>query len=102
MAFQRLDRDGDGKINSHELLNFLRDNGVEDATEADTHYLVKYYSSDGKGRRTLDFDDLLQLIMPCDDQILRTTLAQRPIFAISEFDLLSEDTERELTRLFEK
>ena len=67
MAFQRIDRDSDGKVTSHELLNFLRDNGVEDATEADTHYLVKYYSSDGRHKRTIDFDDLLQLIMPCDD-----------------------------------
>jgi Ca2+-binding EF-hand superfamily protein len=67
MAFQRIDRDQDGCITSQELLNFLRDNGVEDATEADTHFLVKYYSSIKKGRRNVDFDDLLQLIMPCDD-----------------------------------
>ena len=64
----------DGKLTSLEILNFLRDNGVEDATEADTHYFVKYYSSD-KRHKMLDYNDLLQLVMPCDNQILRSTLA---------------------------
>ena len=35
----------DGKVTSLEMLRFLRDNGVEEATEADTHYIVKYFDS---------------------------------------------------------
>ena len=45
-AFQRIDRDQDGKINSIDILKFLRDNGVEEATEADTYYVIRYFDSD--------------------------------------------------------
>lgn len=64
-AFQRIDRDQDGKISSMEILKFLRDNGVEEATEADTYYIVKYFDSNDD--ELLDYDDLLQMVMPCDD-----------------------------------
>ena len=56
-AFQRIDRDQDGKISSIEILNFLRDNGVEEATEADTYYIVKYFDSNDD--ELLDYEDLL-------------------------------------------
>lgn len=64
-AFQRIDRDQDGKISSMEVLKFLRENGVEEATEADTFYIVKYFDSNED--ELLDYDDLLQILMPCDD-----------------------------------
>ena len=64
-AFQRIDRDQDGKIGSIEILKFLRDNGVEEATEADTYYMVKYFDSNDD--ELLNYEDLLQLLMPCDD-----------------------------------
>ena len=64
-AFQRIDRDQDGKISSMEILKFLRDNGVEEATEADTYYIVKYFDSNDD--ELLIYEDLLQLLMPCDD-----------------------------------
>ena len=56
-AFQRIDRDQDGRITSLEVLKFLRDNGVEEATEADTYYVVKYFDSDGDEK--LDYEDLM-------------------------------------------
>jgi hypothetical protein len=41
----------------------MRDNGVEDATEVDCHFLVNYYANSGNNpegkHRCLDFDDLL-------------------------------------------
>ena len=64
-AFQRIDRDQDGKISSMEILKFLRDNSVEEATEADTYYIVKYFDSNDD--ELLIYEDLLQLLMPCDD-----------------------------------
>ena len=54
-----------GKISSMEVLKFLRENGVEEATEADTFYIVKYFDSNED--ELLDYDDLLQILMPCDD-----------------------------------
>ena len=64
-AFQRINRDQSGKISSMEILKFLRDNGVEEATEADTYYIVKYFDSNDD--ELLEYDDLLQMVMPCDD-----------------------------------
>ncbi len=43
--FQRIDRDGDKKITSLEILNFLRSNNVDEATEADTAYIVQYFAA---------------------------------------------------------
>lgn len=56
-----------------EILKFLRDNGVEEATEADTYYIVKYFDSNDD--ELLEYDDLLQMVMPCDDQYLRAAMA---------------------------
>jgi hypothetical protein len=47
------------------LFNCLRENGVEEATEADTFYIVRYFDSDHD--EALSYEDLLQLFMPCDD-----------------------------------
>ena len=72
-AFQRLNRGQDGHISSMEILMFLRSNNVEDATEADTAYIVKFFDSDGDG--VLDYEDFLQMVMPCDDPYLRSAIA---------------------------
>lgn len=48
-AFQRINRNKDGKITSLEILNFLRSNNFEDATEADTASIVKYFSGHDSG-----------------------------------------------------
>ena len=55
----------DSKVTSLEMLKFLRDNGVEEATEADTHYIVKYFDSNSDDM--LEYEDLMQMVMPCDD-----------------------------------
>lgn len=63
-----------------ELLKFLRDNGVDEATEADTYYIIRYFDTNSDD--LLDYEDLLQILMPCDDQNLRAVLAQRPIYEV--------------------
>jgi len=55
----RVDRDENGVIGSVEVLRFLRynsqyfttfrENGVEEATEADCFLIVKYFDSDDDG-----------------------------------------------------
>ena len=52
---------------------FNRENGAEEATEADCFMIVKYFDSDGD--LLLDYQDFLQMLMPCDDQYLRTAVA---------------------------
>ena len=44
-VFQRIDHDCDKKISSLDILNFLRSNDVDEATEADTSYIIQYYSA---------------------------------------------------------
>jgi hypothetical protein len=79
-AFQRIDRDADGLINSVDLLRFLRQNGVEEANESDCNAVVKYFDSLEEG--ALNYSDFLQIIMPCDDMDLRAELAQRPNYLV--------------------
>lgn len=82
------------------LFLFLRDNGVEEATEADTHYIVKYFDSNAD--EMIYYEDLMQIVMPCDDQYLRAAIAQRDIYEVTKHDFLDTEIEAELTRLFEK
>lgn len=53
----------------HKFTLIYRDNSVEEATEADCYYIVKYFDSDDDGY--LNFQDFLQMLMPCDDAYLR-------------------------------
>ncbi len=48
-AFQRVDRDANGRIHSHELLNYLRDHHSNCAAEPELHQLVKFFDSDNDG-----------------------------------------------------
>ena len=50
----------------------------------------------------LEYEDLMQMVMPCDDQYLRAAIAQRDIYEVHKHDYLDTDIEIELTRLFEK
>ena len=84
-AFQRLDRDRNSFITSVDILQFLRSNGVEEASESDCLLIVKYFN----GSRTdlprqeracnvppvLRFNDFLQVVMPCDKSHLRAEVA---------------------------
>ena len=82
------------------LTERCRDNGAEDATEADCHYIVKYFDSDDD--EFLNFQDFLQVMMPCDDSYLRAQIAQRPNYEIDRNEFLDEEIEKQLTKLFEK
>jgi hypothetical protein len=46
---------------------------VEEATEADSYYIVRYFDSDHDEAMT--YEDFLQMFMPCDDQYLRAAIA---------------------------
>jgi len=80
-----------------ELLNMIRDNNVHDMTEADCYYLVKFFDSDEDGR--LHYPDFMQMILPCDNTLLRSRATQRPNGQINPGDFLTLDVERDLTNL---
>lgn len=46
----RIDRDANELINSHELLDFFRDNKEFSINESDTSNLIKYFDVDEDGR----------------------------------------------------
>ncbi len=82
------------------MLTSFRDNGVEEANEADCFNIIKYFDSDEDG--CIAFSDFIQILMPCDDSYLRAAIAQRPNYACNKNDYLGDDIEVELTKLFEK
>ncbi len=49
-AFQRVDRDASCFIDSHELLNYLKDHRNFGTSESECHRLVKFFDSDEDGK----------------------------------------------------
>ena len=61
---------------------------------------MQYFDSNGDDK--LEYEDLLQMFMPCDDQYLRAAMGQRCIYEVTKHENLDPEIEAELTRLFEK
>lgn len=99
-AFQRIDRDANIYLSSYEILNFLRDNNVFGVSEAECYRLVKFFDSDEDGR--LSLSDFQQIILPCEDNLLRRITQERPSFRVTRYDYLPRDIELALTELLER
>jgi len=48
-AFQRVDRDANGRISSFELLNYLIDHHNRSISESELYQLVRFFDSDEDG-----------------------------------------------------
>jgi hypothetical protein len=79
---------------------FYRDNGVNYITLGDIDLLVQYFDADRDG--ALSYNEFIQIVLPCEDQYLRTTATQRPTYNVSRYDRLFSSLEREVVSLFEK
>ena len=99
-GFQRLDRDYSTQISSHEIVNFLRDNSVYHVLESEAYNLVQFFDSNGNGR--LSFQEFLQMVLPCEDNLLRNMTLDRPSARIGRYDHLPRDIELALTSVIEK
>jgi len=99
-AFQRLDRDYSSQISSGEFINFLRDNSVYHVLESETYNLVQFFDSNGNGR--LSFQEFLQMVLPCEDNLLRNMTLDRPSARVGRYDHLPRDIELALTSVLEK
>lgn len=99
-AFQRLDRDYSTQISSHEIVNFLRDNSVYHVLESEAYNLVQFFDSNGNGR--LSFQEFLQMVLPCEDNLLRNMTLDRPSARVGRYDHLPRDIELALTSVIEK
>ena len=99
-AFQRIDRRRTGYIDSMDILNFLRDNGFTEETEADTYYLMKFFDVDDDQK--LNYTEFLTMVLPCDSAKLRSEITQRKNYYVGLNDYLAKAIEYELCKLFVK
>jgi len=99
-AFQRIDRDYCGQIDSRELCNFLRDNSVYHVSESEAHTLIQFFDSNGNGR--LSFTEFSQMVLPCEDNFLRNITMDRYAVRVGRYDHLPRDIELALTSVIEK
>ena len=56
-AFERINRNATGSIDSVELVNFLRENGVAHVSEGEAYNLICFFDSDGNKR--LSFQEFI-------------------------------------------
>lgn len=99
-AFERVDRDCSGAVSSVELINFLRDNSVYHVAESEAFNLVSFFDSDGNKRLT--FQEFLQILLPCEDNLLRNITLDRPSRRVGRFEFLPRDIEIGITTVLEK
>lgn len=99
-AFERIDRDATGAITSIELVNFLRDNGIAHITEGEAYNLISFFDSNGDKR--LSFQEFIQIMLPCEDNILRNITIDRPSVRVGRFDRLPIDIEHSMAAVIEK
>ena len=98
-AFQRMDRDCSGSVSSREVIAFLRDQSVYHVTESEAFQLVSFFDNNGNGR--LDFQEFLQMFLPCEDNILRNMTLDRYSARIGKYDSLPRDIESAVTAVIE-
>jgi Ca2+-binding EF-hand superfamily protein len=99
-AFERVDRNCSGTISSIELINFLRDNSVYHVAESEMFNLVCFFDSDGN--RRLSFQEFLQMLLPCEDNLLRNMTLDRPSRRVARFEYLPRDIELAMVNVIEK
>ena len=95
-----MDRDANGSVSSIEICNFLRDNGVAHISESECYNLVCFFDSDGNKR--LSFQEFIQMLLPCEDNVLRNITIDRPSVRVGRFDRLPVDIEHAITAVVEK
>jgi Ca2+-binding EF-hand superfamily protein len=99
-AFERIDRDMSGQVDSFELINFLRDNSCYHVSESEAFNLVQFFDSNGNNR--LSYQEFLQIVLPCENNVLRHITLDRPSRRITRYDHLPRDIELSITNILEK
>jgi len=99
-CFERIDRDCSNAIGSIELVAFLRDNATFHVSEPEAFNLIKFFDSDGSNR--LSFQEFIQMVLPCEDNVLRNITIDRPSIRIGRFDRLPIDIEAAVTTIVVK
>lgn len=95
-----MDRDSNGFVSSVEVMNYLRDQRNFSTSESECFRLVKFFDSDEDGR--LSFQDFLQMLLPCEDNILRNITLDRPSRRVGRYDSLPRDIELAILDIIEQ
>ena len=69
-------------------------------SESECYRLVKFFDSDEDGR--LSLSDFIQIVLPCEDNLLRRITQERPVLRVGRYDYLPRDIESALTDLIER
>lgn len=85
---------------STEIVAFLRDNAVYHVSEGEAFELVRFFDSNGDARLT--FQEFIQMLLPCEDNILRNATLDRPSRRVGRYDYLPRDIEQAMTAVIEK
>ena len=78
----------------------MRDNAVHHVSYGEAQSLIDFFDSDGNKR--LVFNEFLQMVLPCEDNILRNITLDRPSRYVGRFDRLPADIEIALTNVIEQ
>lgn len=99
-AFERMDRSMNASVSSLEIINFLRDNAIYHVGESEAFALVQFFDSNGNGR--LNFQEFLQMLLPCEDNLLRNITLDRPSRRVAVYENLPRDIEIGIATIIEK
>jgi Ca2+-binding EF-hand superfamily protein len=99
-AFQRVDRNASGTVDSIELVNYLNSNGIYHVSESEAYNLVSFFDSDGNKRLT--YDEFVQMFLPCEDNYLRDRTTIRAAPTVLAHEVLPRDIESAMCDVIEK
>lgn len=82
------------------MFNFLRESGIHHVAEPELFELLKFFDSDEDG--LLSFQDFIQMVLPCEDNKLRSMVTARPSHRVGRYDFLPRDIEIGVSVIIEK
>jgi len=98
-AFCRLDRSAAESLSSQDIYGFLKENGAIGIGVGDCAKLLRFFDSDEDGY--IAYSDFIQIVLPCDNNLLRAQCQKRPYSRVGRFDSLPFEEESGLTRLLQ-
>ena len=68
--------------------------------EPELFQLVRFFDSDEDGR--LSYQDFMQMLLPCEDNLLRAMTIERPSYRVGRYDFMPRDIEQLLAAVIER
>lgn len=78
----------------------MLDNGIRQFTVKDCELLLNYFDVDQDGQ--LSYTEFMQMVLPCDNLVLRSEASQREPLGLDASGQLGQQVERLLAQFFEQ